>query len=136
MSNTKISNALSTHLKALPSPPPIAYENAGYTPTEGTAYIAEHYLPAETSPVGLADSDSNDFTGVYQVDVRAPLDDYKKEGNDIADAVLSHFKRGTVMTYSGQSVVVQSASRAQGRRSGSWWFIPVSINWRAFSGNA
>lgn len=135
MSHTKISNALSEHLQALPSAPPIAYENSGYSPTEGTAYIAEHYLPAETSPVGLADSDSNDFTGVYQIDVRTSLDDYKKEGNDIADAVLSHFKRGTVMTFDGQSVVVQSASRAQGRPSGSWWFIPVSINWRAFSGN-
>src|SRR6056297_706773 len=135
MSHTNISAALSTRLGTLPSSPPVAYENAGYTPAEGTAYIAEHYLPAETSVVGLADDDSNDFTGVYQIDVRTPLDAYKAGGNDIADAVLSHFKRGTVMTYSGQSVVVQTASRAQGRPSGSWWFIPVSIIWRAFSGN-
>lgn len=135
MSHTKISNALSTHLQALPSAPPIAPENAGYAPAEGTAYLAEHYLPAETSGVGVAASDSLDYTGVYQIDVRTSLDEYKAEGNDLADSVLSHFKRGTVMTYDGQSVVVQSASRAQGRPSGSWWFIPVSITWRAFSGN-
>lgn len=135
MSHTKISAALSSHLQTLPSSPPVAWENAGYTPVEGTSYIAEHYLPANQASVGVANSDSIDYPGVYQIDVRVPANKYKAQGNTLADALLSHFKRGTVMTYDGQSVVVESVSRNQGMRDGAWWMIAVSVNWRAFGGN-
>lgn len=135
MSHVKISNALSTHLQALPSAPPIAAENSGFTPKENQSYLAEHYMPAGTTGVGIAITDSLDYTGIYQIDVRTPLDEFKAEGNALADSVASHFKRGTVMTYETQDVVVQAVSRAQGRPDGAWWFIPVSVTWRAFGGN-
>lgn len=135
MSHVNISNALSKHLQSLPDSPPVAWENAGYTPSEGESFLAEHYMPAETSGVGVSTTDSLDHTGIYQIDVRTPLDGYKAEGNGLASAVSSHFKRGTVVTYDGQEVVVQSVSRSNGRPDGAWWFIPVSVTWRAFSGN-
>jgi len=135
MSHSKISNALSKRLQSLPASPPVAWENAGFKPVDGVTFLAETYLPAETSGVGVAATDSLDYTGIYQIDVRAALDDYKKEANDTADAVASHFRRGTILTYNGQKVTIQSVSRAQGRADGAWWFIPVSVNWRAFSGN-
>jgi hypothetical protein len=36
MSNKAISTALSTHLKAMTGLPPVAWENATFTPTNGT----------------------------------------------------------------------------------------------------
>lgn len=135
MSHTKISAALSSRLQALPSSPPVAWENAGYTPVEGETFLAEHYLPASTTGVGVSADSSIDYPGVYQIDVRVPANEYKAEGNALADKVASHFKRGTVMTRDGQSVVVESVSRNQGLRDGAWWMIAVSVNWRAFGGN-
>ncbi len=135
MSHGKISNTLSKHLQSLPDSPPVAWENAKFTPVDGVTFLSESYLPAETSGLGIAATDSLDYTGIYQIDVRAALDDYKKEANDTADAVASHFRRGTILTYNGQKVTIQSVSRAQGRADGAWWFIPVSVTWRASSGN-
>ncbi len=135
MSHSDISNALSKRLQSLPDAPPIAFENAPFTTSEGETFLAENFLPGETTGVGVSGSDSLDYVGVYQVDVRTPLDEYKVEANALADSVISHFKRGTVMTFDGQSVVVESATRGNGRADSGWWFVPVTINWRAFSGN-
>lgn len=134
--NTNISAALSSRLNSMANLPPVVWENSDtYSPVSGTPYLAEHYLPAPTVPVGVADNSSNDFRGVYQIDIRAPLNKSKFKANQIADQVLAHFRRGTEMTFGGIKVRVETADRAQGRPDGGWWFVPVSINWRAFDGN-
>ena len=132
MSHRKISAALSTRLNSLPSAPPIAFENAKYTPVEGTTWLRESYLPATSSTVGMEPGGSTDFIGVYQVSIYTPLDDYKLESHQLIDSITAHFARGTMLVFEGQSVVVEQVNVAQGLASGSWWLMPVSVNWRAF----
>ena len=132
MSHRKISAALSTRLNSLPSAPPIAFENAKYTPVEGTTWLRESYLPAASSTIGMEPGGSTDFTGVYQVSIYTPLDDYKLESHQLIDSITSHFERGTVLTFDGQAVVVEQVNVSQGLASGGWWLMPVSVNWRAF----
>ena len=132
MSHRKISAALSSRLGSLPAAPPIAYENAKYTPVEGTTWLRESYLPATSSTVGMEPGGSTDFIGVYQVSIYAPLDDYKFESHQLIDSITAHFTRGTMLVFEGQSVVVEQVNVAQGLASGSWWLMPVSVNWRAF----
>ena len=132
MSHRKISAALSTRLGALASAPPIAYENAGYTPIEGTTWLRESYLPATSTTVGIGPSDSTDFIGVYQISIYAPLDDYKLEAHQLIDSITAHFVRGTVLTFEAQKVVIEQVDVSQGLASGGWFLMPVSVNWRAF----
>jgi len=132
MSHRKISAALSSRLGSLPAAPPIAYENAKYTPVEGTTWLRESYLPATSSTVGMEPGGSTDFIGVYQVSIYAPLDDYKFESHQLIDSITAHFARGTGLEFDGQAVIIEQVNVAQGLASGGWWLMPVSVNWRAF----
>jgi len=132
MSHRKISAALSSRLNTLTDAPPIAFENVPFTPVEGTTWLRESYLPATSSTVGMEPGGSTDFIGVYQVSIYAPLDDYKFESHQLIDSITAHFTRGTMLVFEGQAVVVEQVNVSQGLASGSWWLMPVSVNWRAF----
>ena len=132
MSHRKISAALSSRLNSLADAPPIAFENAKYTPVEGTTWLRESYLPAASSTIGMEPGGSTDFIGVYQISIYTPLDDYKLESYQLIDSITAHFARGTGLEFDGQAVIIEQVNVAQGLASGSWWLMPVSVNWRAF----
>jgi len=132
MSHRKISAALSSRLNTLTDAPPIAFENVPFTPVDGTTWLRESYLPANSATVGLEPGGSTDFTGVYQVSIYTPLDDYKLESHQLIDSITAHFARGTMLVFEGQAVVVEQVNVSQGLASGGWWLMPVSVNWRAF----
>ena len=102
MSHRKISAALSSRLNTLTDAPPIAFENVKYTPVEGETWLRESYLPATSSTIGMEPGGSTDFTGVYQVSIYAPLDDYKFESHQLIDSITAHFTRGTMLVFEGQ----------------------------------
>lgn len=135
MSHQSISNALSSHLQSLPDLPPVRWENAPSTPETGTLYLAENYLPGNTGATGIENTASLDYTGIYQISIYAPIDDYKLVTREMTDKLASHFKRGTVVSFGGQDVRIVSVSVAAGDRRDAWFFTPVSVQWRAFSGN-
>lgn len=135
MSHRKISAALSTRLNSLAGTTPKAYENSGYTPGEGTAWLRESYLPAETITVGMGDADSNDFRGVYQIGIYTPAGKSKYESHQLVEAIAAHFVRGTVLTFEGQAVTLTSTSIGPGITSGAWYLVPVSVRFRAFADN-
>jgi len=132
MSHRKISAALSSRLNTLTNAPPIAFENVPFTPVDGTTWLRESYLPANSATVGLEPSGSTDFVGVYQISIYTPLDDSKFGAHQLIDDITAHFARGTMLVFEGQAVVVEQVNVSQGLASGSWWLMPVSVNWRAF----
>jgi hypothetical protein len=131
VSHEVINAALAERLKALNVP--AAYENAQFSPTDGVLYLEEHYLPARTTPVGLAFTDSQDFTGIYQVNVCAPTDKLKLAGMQAAGAVAKHFARGTSISKDGLNVLCERADQAPALKSGNRWIIPVSVRFRCFA---
>ena len=133
MSHRKISAALSTHLQSMPSLPSVAWENAPFDPVAGTVYISEHYLPANTSAVGVEDGSSDHFVGVYQLSIHANSGAYKLEAQTLADSIAAHFARGTSLTYEAQKVRIEVSSIASALQQGDRYMIPVSINWRSFA---
>ena len=132
MSHRKISVALSSRLNTLTDAPPIAFENAKYTPVEGETWLRESYLPATSSTIGMEPGGSTDFVGIYQISIYIPLDDSKFGAHELVDAITAHFARGTMLVFEGQAVVVEQVNVSQGLASGGWWLMPVSVNWRAF----
>ena len=132
MSHRKISAALSSRLNTLTDAPPIAFENVEFTPVDGTTWLRESYLPANSATVGLGPGGSTDFVGVYQISIYIPLDDSKFEAHELVDSITTHFARGTGLDFDGQGVIIEQVNIAQGLPSGAWWLLPVSVNWRAF----
>lgn len=135
MSHQAISAALSSHLAAMPDLPPVAWENAEFQPVDGESFLRESFLPGNGGILGMGDTGSNSFTGVYQISVFTKLGDYKLDAQNLVTDIADHFRRGQRITHSGQSVTLERVDMAQGRKSGGWWFVPVSIRWRAASGN-
>lgn len=129
-----IAAALDGRLNTLGSDP-IAWENLDFTPTIGTLYLRPNISPATTDNVGMADASSDDHAGFYQVSVFAPSGTGKFAATTKADEIETHFKRGTELTFNGIIVRVTGVSRSSGARDGSWFTIPVTINYRTIIRN-
>lgn len=130
MSLTDIGAALSTQLATLNIP--TAWENSRYKPTAGQVYVAESLIAGNTIAVGIASQASDEYGGIYQVLVYAPLDAGKGIARSTADTVAAAFVRGDRLVYNGVTVTIQSTSQAAGFMAGDRFVVPVSVTYRAF----
>jgi hypothetical protein len=86
--------------------PPIAYENAEYTPVEGTLYLRESFLPNIKDAVGVAHTSADDYEGLYQVSVMDGRGDRRFAAQEQARLISLHFPRGAEYTYNGVTVKI------------------------------
>ena len=130
MSNKAISTALSTHLKVMANLPPVAWENAKFTPSNGL-YLRENTLFAGDIPIGLGFNDTIQKVGIYQVTVCATLNGGKFPALDMADKILTHFARGTKLTKDSTITLITIGTIAPAMIDGNWYNVPVSVNWQS-----
>jgi hypothetical protein len=125
--------ALHTRLSTMPSLPDVAWPNYGFEPTLGTLWIRPTVLPADTAAATYGDSGTDEQTGVYQIDVFAPLDEGDGEVRQMADTIADRFKPTTAITYNGLTVRCISVSIEGLTREENWLHLPVKIKYLAFS---
>ena len=128
MIHTKINAALSAKLATLNIP--TQFENAPFTPQAGVVYLREAYLPASTIALGLSQTD--DYSGIYQVMVMAPKDGGKGAGLNTAQTVMAAFPRGLRMVREGQNIAIQQVSQRPAILIGDRWAVVVEVTFRAF----
>ncbi len=128
-----INTALSVRLAEIQTAgvPPIAYENAEYTPVEGTLYLRESFLPNIKDAVGVAHTSADDYEGLYQVSVMAGRGDRRFDAQEQARLISLHFPRGAEYTFNSIKVKITSARVSQGITDEGWYSVPVTIEWRA-----
>lgn len=128
-----INTALSVRLAELQTAgvPPIAYENAEYTPVEGTLYLRESFLPNIKDAVGVAHTSADDYEGLYQVSVMDGRGDRRFDAQEQARLISLHFPRGAEYTYNGVTVKITGTRLASAITEEGWYQIPVTISWRA-----
>ena len=128
-----INTALSVRLAELQTAgvPPIAYENAEYTPVEGTLYLRESFLPNIKDAVGVAHTSADDYEGLYQVSVMDGRGDRRFDAQEQARLISLHFPRGAEYTYNGVMVKITGTRLASAITEDGWYQIPVTISWRA-----
>lgn len=131
MINSKISAALATQLDTVDLP--THWENSKFTPPAGGIYLSESLLTGDTIPVGVASAASDEFGGIYQVLVYAPMDGNKGPARAAADDVAAAFQRGDRLTYDDVTVTIQRTTQNAAFTSGDRWVIPVSVTYRAFA---
>ena len=111
------------------------FYNDGSEPSLTGIHFRQNLLPADVAVVGMENTGSNDHVGIYQIMVcgvaGAASGDLKAE----IDSVLSEFKRGQRVAYSGIEVIIENASKAPPLYSEAYVKVPVSINYRCFIGN-
>lgn len=129
MSDKIIAAALASRLAELGYP--VAWENSAFRPPADEVYLAEALLPGNRLSIGVARASSDEYAGIYQVTVCAPLGGTKGPGLDAVECVLSAFVKADVLACGNTSVTVLRSQREAAFASGDRWQIPISIYYRA-----
>lgn len=127
----KIRAALEKHLVALTPAIATAYENASYKPVNGTPYQMAfvRYADPDNRVLGCA---RRYELGFLQVTLCYPIDKGASAVEDRANLLREHFKRGTVLTHSGQNLqVINTPSKKVLGSDGAVFKMAISINFRA-----
>jgi hypothetical protein len=129
MSDKAIAAALASRLAELGYP--VAWENSNFTPPPGEVYLAEALLPGNRLSIGVARTSSDEYAGIYQVTICAPLGGTKGPGLEAVECVLSAFVKADPLTCGETTVTVLRSQREAAFTSGDRWQIPISIYYRA-----
>jgi hypothetical protein len=113
----------------------VAWENASYDPTVGTPYLRVTFMPISPMQATTGTDGYNQLGGLYQVSVFYPSARGSKGARQMADALISHFKRGTSLTSGGETLKIKSSGRAKGINEPNWYHVPVTIDWFAIAAN-
>lgn len=130
-----IQTALDTLLKTWADAQPIAvaWENVGTGTDIDVPHVASFMLPAETTGVGLADGDSQDYMGIYQVNVYVRKGDGTAASRPLVDGLLTAFDKGTELEVAGQKIRIEISWRSNAVDNEAWYVVPVSIRYRSFA---
>lgn len=128
-----INTALSVRLAEFQTSgePPIAYENAAFTPVDGVLYLLETFVPNIKDQLGLGNSSADDYEGFYQVTVNDSRSNRRFTAQEQARLLMLHFSRGSQYTFNSVKVIITSARVSQGVTSEGWYSVPVTIEWRS-----
>lgn len=133
MSEKIIHSALRTQFASIPSYPK-AYMNLSYTPTEGVLYLQEFFIPSEVFQVGIEDGSTNEYRGIYQISIQAPVSVDASIGGmsptyQALEDIKAYFYRGLILNDTVRITKVYPSSSIVGD---SWMLTPVTINYTAF----
>ncbi|MDG0980238.1 MAG: phage tail terminator-like protein [Halieaceae bacterium] len=128
-----INTALSVRLAEFQTAgePPIAYENAAFTPVDGVLYLLETFIPNIKDQLGLGHSSADDYEGFYQITVNDSRSNRRFTAQEQARLLMLHFPRGAEYTFNSVKVKITSARVSQGITKEGWYSVPVTIEWRA-----
>lgn len=104
-----------------------AYDNVAFEPVAGTPWSRVAVIPSQPEVTSLGDSGYDEHNGVLQIDLFYPLNKGTGEINAKADAACALFKAGARFSYGGQTVVIRSSGRNNGRKDGGWFRVTVSV---------
>lgn len=135
MSAVLIRSALEVALAAMSPALATAYENAPFTPVQGTPYQQVWLLPAtpDNSLIGRAGMYRQD--GFLQVDLKYPLSTGPAAAATRAELIRSTFYRGASFTASGVRVNIERTPEIMpGRVEEDRYVLPVRIAFYSFIG--
>lgn len=106
----------------------VSFENGGYEEKPDTPYISAWVVFNQPSQATLGQGGGqNRIQGYLVLDVRHPIGTGWKNPSNEADALVEHFKRGTSLTYNGQTVRISSAWPGPAIPEGGWYRVPVMV---------
>jgi len=130
-----LNQKLNTYATASTIPVEWDFYNNGTEPNLTGIHFRQNLLPADTFVVGMENTGSNDHVGVYQIMICGTAGEPSGALKAEVDNVLTEFKRGQRLAYSGIEVIIENASKAPPLYSEAYVKVPVSINYRCFIGN-
>jgi hypothetical protein len=135
---TKVFRALTDRLDAYATANSIAIARTGlnYTPTAGTKFLRATHLPAATRAIGNGNDDTNEFRGLFQVDVFWPEGKGVVAAKEEAAKVIAYFAKGTSLTHQSVTVKIKRPPyELPAMQEDGWIIVPVTIPYLAHVAN-
>lgn len=133
MSDFDIRSAFRERLLTLTGLPAQQWENKAYEPVLGTPYLKEKLMPAASRIASWGDASGTDGfvrdDGVYQLSLFYPAGDDTKAAEEMAMAIRSLFKPGTVLLYGSLKIECRRSVKATAVEEPGWYQVPVSVTY-------
>jgi hypothetical protein len=129
-----IAQALDIKLATLLGLPSVVQnENTVVTfPNTGLA-LEVFLLPGDTDIATLFPNAPSHETGVFQINVVAPVNTGRGAALALAQGIRDHYKAGTILQRNGVNVRLKKATIGPGISDGSKYRIPVSVYYKTYS---
>lgn len=118
----------------------VAWENKPIDPPAPDALEAwarVTFFPKETRQATVGDDGMNDMGGIMLVNVFWPKGKLAGTPNELADSLVSHFKRGTTTpTVSGYQTKIFNAWRDAALSDDVWFNVPVRVRYYQYVTNS
>lgn len=113
-------------------PADVAWENVTFAPRTGDKPWAKFtFVPTQPFPDTLGQGGLDRVDGFVQIDLNYPIGDGDSAAMDMYVEIAARFKAGARFTSNGQTVVIVSCGRSQGREFSGFYRISVTINFYA-----
>ena len=130
MSLSNIRIALETALNGMAPALATSWENVPFTPATGTEYQQAFLLPSEPDNPELSGGYRDQ--GIFQINLRYPLQTGAKAAQDRAELIQGTFKRGNSYAAGGITVnITRTPHIGSGVAVDDRWFLPVRIQYHA-----
>ena len=89
-------------------------------------------IPVQPNQVALGQDGCDRHDGVFQISLFYPENEGNIAALNKADEIAQTYKSGTVFSFGGDNVTIESIGISQGLNDGPWFVVPITINWYAF----
>ena len=124
----EIRSALRAHLLQMEDLPGMNWENQVFTPPNDLPYIRETLLPADEI---LSANNERTGIGIYQLDLFVPIGYSISAAENLADEIKQHFRPAQSLS----GLQIERSAVGQGNEDPPWYWIPISIDYRAHQQN-
>lgn len=122
--------ALSLRLQAFTRGGQVVLEGEPYTPIQDRGYISGRMAGYSREPTGFGENCVYRESGFYQVMIHRPVREGPLPAAQLADALVSHFPRGSgVDLGTGRWLKYENVSAQPAIIAGDWLSVPVVIGW-------
>jgi hypothetical protein len=133
MSYKDIRVALESTLNSISGLPDINWENINFTPQTGQSWIRARVLPQTRQPAQRGPSPQMRYTGIYELLVYTPANQSPQEAENICEVLINNFEATSDIVTDDVRVSIRSAEREVGITDSPWYYVPVVINWYAYT---
>ncbi len=132
ISHFDVRKVLRDYLGTMTGVPTIATEGQTFEPVVGEPYVADHQLGGTTYDNSLT-SGIIELMGIYQVDVYTPQNQTVWTNEVLADKVIAHFSKNTVLNRNSIELRIRRADHSPVRTDGGWLVTNVSIYYQVLT---
>ena len=128
INHKELASTLYARLKTVSGSIPVAVQGSAFTPTTGTLYLREFFLPGQTFANSIA-SGPQRMDGIYQIDVCSPVN--AANGRNSTLAIVEQIKAGFTDKTKLTGLMIRATSVNSGIVDNGWFIVSISVNFTA-----